>query len=465
MLKTSIVKQTSLLACAVVLSGLSMAQSSAPGTGRLSMSNHKAAATSSKAANTTITPAVTDKLIGVESPQVMTGVANQIPQTATLTVLSYSPTAYVMGTVVVAASSGTPANDFTITGDTCHDPYIQASPVGAGTHTGPDPSAPKMCTITVTFTPTQVSLEKATITIPLQSIPAGGNDSVLVPLSGVGTASCTTPKSSIMPLIPSHADNETVYCYFNSTGLLSEANQVTYQYNPVGDTNTVGADLLSAVFVPGFQLSLTAIANQNSCVTPAGVTSGTNTTCTQTSSGTGQSPQQAASTLSTGGQFGLRITYPFVDWRNTYFHLQVLGTPRFSANINGIGGQLTPTNSTNFIPFIPAEGYFEWDAIAPPSSTDSRLGLYFDVRSGFEHVPSDYATSVGLSKNNFGLTQISAGLLVLGSFTVSAQRYYGPSQSFAVMGGTPVTANNFGWSFQLQLAPASLAKNAKGGGS
>lgn len=451
-------------------------QSIAPGTGRFALSNRRAAKSAANRSAVTITPAGavtpagTDKLIGVESPGTMTGVANQISNTAILKVRSYSQTGYVMQSPLIAAVGGTDYSaDFNIKSDTCHNPFIKPAPAQSGSPTVVDSSAPIMCEITLNFHPTHIDVnEQVQITIPLQSIPTGGgpaaNDSVKLTVDGVGTASCIAPTSAILPLIPDHADTETVYCYFNSTSYLSAANQVTYQFNPVGDTNTIGADLLSAEFVPGFQLTLAALTNQNSCSTAAGTsTPTTNTSCTQTPSGSGQSPQQAASTLSSGGQFGLRITYPFIDWRNTNFHAQLLATPRFSANLNGLGGQQTPTNSTNFIPFVPAEGYFEWDAIAPATSNDSQLGLFLDVRSGWEHVASNYASAIGLSKNNFSLTQISTGLLVIGSFTLSAQRYIGPSQSFTGANGATITTNNLrAWSFQLQLAPSSVINAAKG---
>jgi hypothetical protein len=132
-----------------------------------------------------------------------------------------------------------------------------------------------------------------------------------------------------------------------------------------------------------------------------------------------------------------------------------------SANINGLGGQQTPNNSNGFIPIIPLEEYFEWDAISPTDNTNSTIGFYFDARAGFEHVAADYASAVGLSKNNFLMAQISGGILVKGSFTISGQRYYGPAQSFVQPNGMPVTVKNYGWAFSLQFAPTQLAKAAK----
>ena len=140
-----------------------------------------------------------------------------------------------------------------------------------------------------------------------------------------------------------------------------------------------------------------------------------------------------------------------------------MATPRVSFNINGIGGQQTPTDSTNTIWFVPAEGYFEWDAIPQPGSTNSLMGFYADVRAGYEHVGSNFAKSIGLSNGNFGFTQVSFGLIIFNSFTLSAQRFYGPSQVVTNSTGTTVTVNNYGWSFQLQLSPTSAVQSNKGG--
>lgn len=322
--------------------------------------------------------------------------------------------------------------------------------------------AKSFCVIRVTYTPKSVGPGVAKLELQFKGLDGSEADTLEVPLSGFGFSTCDGTTKAFAPLTGKGIKTETINCYYNSTSDLSFANQVAYQYNPVGSASNVSSDLASLRFPQGFQLVLAGTAKADSCSS----TQNQSSSCggaVQAGSPSGNQPslQQDIQTLTNGGDFALRTNWPLLNYRGGPFQIRSDVNPRVGFEVNGLGGQASAANATNVLPYISNETYLQVDALSASGDGDSPGAVYFDYTWGLQHVSSDFSKSAGLDKENFLLQQIAVGVVFAGKINLSGQHYWGPTQAFVDSSGKPAgTVNNFStWQFRIQITPKSVISN------
>ena len=232
-----------------------------------------------------------------------------------------------------------------------------------------------------------------------------------------------------------------IHCFFSTNQSLQPLSMVQYLYGFGSSPSTVSADLVSLTFPLGFQASF-----------GSSITGGSKTSSATTATGQA-TPAQAVQQLQAGGDFYLRANYP-IFYRNVGNNTTMLVfNPKLGFNISGFGSQNTITEATEYNWNESVEGYSEYRAFS--SSADPGGALYIDARGGFQGVQGAFARSVGLSKTEFPMGQVSFGILFNGFIRVGAQRFFGPTQLYATAAGGPVTTQGDfkKWHLVLQLAP------------
>lgn len=286
--------------------------------------------------------------------------------------------------------------------------------------------------------------------------------------AGATAPPCTPAVHDFLPLVRTGtADADAIIrCFYNTTNSYAFATDVQYLYNPGGTANTISSTLTSMEFPGGLLLSLTGNASTGSCSHSSSTATGavhafataTNSNCgTSQNGGTTPSLQQDVQTVTQGGNFGLKGLWPILNARGKGVQLMSVAEPRMGFEVSGLSAQNTSTGATNVNGNFSSETYFQWDARGSSEGAESPGSIFADYRGGWEHVSSDFVKSAGLKSGpNFGLQQLSVGLVVNGFLRVSAQRYFGPEQAFVNSAGKTATVNNFNnWQLVVQLVPST----------
>jgi hypothetical protein len=271
--------------------------------------------------------------------------------------------------------------------------------------------------------------------------------------AGAAPACSQLPKiSNFLPLTLKDGDgaeisDETVQCFYQSSGTVSPVNQVAFLYGfGGGDSKTLSADLVSVQFHGGFQATL-----------GSSVTMGTSTTTTQTTTTTSANGQQnqdtktltqdtpgtAISKLQAGGDLYLRFDYPILYKNGSRWAGVVYGQPKIGGNFSGFGSEATVTQASEYNINLSVEAYGEWRGIGDAGS------LYADLRTGWQYVQPEVAQKLGLgNQNKFGMSQFAAGVEFAGLIRLGFQRFVGPAPAFNV-----TTSELSKWHLVANLVP------------
>jgi hypothetical protein len=451
------------LVCFSMVSLKTVAQSQiSPGTGRFKTSSSKARRA------VTLPPESADQPIAgiagltYNSPPNVTlnSVVNDVSNPVPITIHNATPVDYVV-------TQTTAKKDPTFTIANC-TPNIVSTAVGDCvlniTYLPTAATAPSYDVLTITLTPANVTgtpPPTQTITLPMAGYPA----STCLDTFGYRVVS----SHYFAPLDHKGVDEATINCYYNVSKSIAFATQVSYQYNPNGNTSNLSSNLFSFQFTGGVQLSIFGNATTSSCadstVSSGGGSSPTSSNSCQVSAPSGSSQGTATSSLTQnvqsieqGGDFGIRATWPFLNFRAKRMQVSSIANPQFGFALNGLTAQTTSTAATDLNINIANESYFQLDAIPDKNGGDSPASLFADVRVGYEHISPTFAASTKLTSNQFVLAQIQAGIVINGALKISAQRYIGPSQVFLDSSGNGASANNFNtWQLGIQITPSSLA--------
>jgi hypothetical protein len=224
----------------------------------------------------------------------------------------------------------------------------------------------------------------------------------------------------------SRCSPDAVQNFFKVSGSLSIADTVHYLYSPNQSTNQIGADLFTATFPQGFQAILSGTA-----------TAGTSQP-SSTSQGTTDSVSTAVSKLENGGDFNVRFPYPIYYHTKSSYGVYILTSPSVGFNVNGLTGQNTITQSTEYNLNVPLEFYAQTASI----EKDGAL-LYADAKPAMELVSPAFASAIGLKSNRyFFLGQAAAGIEFAKKVRVGFQYFFGPQQVYQVPNGTGTTTKS-----------------------
>lgn len=275
-------------------------------------------------------------------------------------------------------------------------------------------------------------------------------------ISGIDSSGNPTYNYKVLfPLQGNGCDNVAKLYYFQVGKTTTFAGQAQYLYNAEQSTSQINADLMTATFSPGFQAVLAGTATQGSSQ-PASVTSSSSGTSASGSSQTTDSVSTTVSKLEQGGDFNLRFPFPLVYGTKGNSALAMTFTPNVGITINGVSGQNTITESTNYSLNVPIEAYGQLLSI--PTPTQDPAIIYGDVRYGLEWISSDLAQKIGTAEV-FGIGSISTGLEFVKSIRVGMQYFFGPAQAYCVPstngGCTPATGNVSGFHFVVSFTVPS----------
>jgi hypothetical protein len=210
--------------------------------------------------------------------------------------------------------------------------------------------------------------------------------------------------------------------FFKVSGAISIINSVHYLYNPNQSTNQIGADFFTVTFPLGFQSVFSGTATAGSSQP-----SGTSITTTST-----ESVSTAVSKLEQGGDFNVRFPFPILYHVTSKYGVYMLTSPSVGFNVNGLTGQNTVTESTEYNINVPLEFYAQTASIEQTQGSSDAL-LYVDLKPAAEVVSPAFATAIGLKSNRyFFLAQAAAGIEFHNSVRVGFQYFFGPSQVYQV---------------------------------
>lgn len=382
-----------------------------------------------------------------------------------------------------AELSGDNAGDFSVSD--CNDNAIPLTPNRAFHIT-----KSRSCSIVVTYNPVAASADtasakgggKATLKLTVKKEDREIPFAMDLVENGAAKSVCDEPQAhirhNVFPLMGAGATSDTVNCWYNSTKFYSLLSQMRYLYSPGGSANTVGTDLVALHFLGGVQIALagagstigcdsTTTGNNSSCKNTSGSNQPANqgvqrlrafdTTSNSATAATAPSLQQDIQTLIKGGDFALKASWPWYQYKG--HGVQILSTiePRAGFTVDGLSAQATATNVTEVNENISSESYIQVDALAPADGGDSPGSVFFDYRVGGEFVGQDFAKVAKLSSNKFLLQTFAAGVVFNGSVRLSAQRYVGPPQDFLDSTGKRVNYWR-NWQLQVQITPTNISK-------
>jgi hypothetical protein len=232
--------------------------------------------------------------------------------------------------------------------------------------------------------------------------------------------------------------------FFNVSGAASVGNQGQYLYNARQSTNQIRADLFTGTFYPGFQAVLAGTATPAASQSPQTQTSG--------QAGGAVSPtdsvQTAVSKLEQGGDFNLRFPTPIAYRAFNRSTGLITFVPNVGFTVNGLTGQNTVTDSSQYSINIPLEFYLETGSYETDSKGLSNAVMYFDAKPGVDVISPALKSAIGLTSNRyFFLGQVSAGIQFSQSIRVGFQYFIGPSQIYTVptaSGGSSTKVSNLG---------------------
>jgi hypothetical protein len=250
------------------------------------------------------------------------------------------------------------------------------------------------------------------------------------------------------------ADEDTLTCFYQTSGAVSPLNQVRFLYGfGGGDSKTLAADLVSIQFLGGMQATLGSGVTMGSSTTSTSTTTITDANGQQkttTSTLTTDSAATAISKLQNGGDFYVRLDYPLLyrNDKDDKFAGMIFGEGKEAGNFSGFGSEATITEASEYNFNLSLEGYGEWRAT-------KNAGLFYaDVRWGIQHVQPEFAQKLGLASTNFQLTQFAAGIEFAQLLRFGFQRFVGPSAAFGV---TPKDLSK--WHLVVQIVPKPKMKS------
>jgi hypothetical protein len=252
----------------------------------------------------------------------------------------------------------------------------------------------------------------------------------------------------------SHTEKD-VQCFFNTSGPVLPITQANFAYGFGSSASTISVDMISQQFSPGFQISIgSSIAGQ--APSSSSSSNGSTPPTSQTTPGQ-ETTAQAIQQLQNGGDFYVRGIYPLLYGTNNNQKLSgfVAAVPRLGFNIAGMTAQSTLTESTEYNWNISAEAYGQIQAIGNTGF------VYGDIKTGYQYIQPDFATSVGLGpKNNFLLSTVAAGVQFNGFARIGFQYSRGPAQL------SSIGQNDFNkFHLVIQLSPTAIVKAAVGAGA
>jgi hypothetical protein len=326
------------------------------------------------------------------------------------------------------------------------------------------------CKVVITYNPSAAGNSIATLQLSATS--GSTVKTISVPLVGTATTGCAAPAVShnwILPISrPGLTSDADINCFYGTTSNLAFATEAKYLYNPGSNANIIGGNLVSMQFPLGVQLSIVGNANSHSCSSssPSTTSSGTNQTvtapstssCATSSNGSPTTTlEQDVQTITQGGNFAIQGLWPVLNKQWKRAQLASVIYPKMGFEVSGLTAQTTTTGASNINGNISSETYFQLDAIPASAGGDSPGSIFVNYRGGWQGVSSEFQQSAGLPHSSFGLQMFSAGLAINGFMRISAQRYFGPEQTFVNTSGSTVTVNNFkNWQIAIQLTPSNV---------
>ena len=220
--------------------------------------------------------------------------------------------------------------------------------------------------------------------------------------------------------------------YFQTNGPLTYFHQIRSTYNGASGSATISADLATLNFSNGMQLTVSTNVQAGSSGT-APVSSGTLPTLS--SNGAGQATQN----MLFGGTFQVAELYPLFSYGS-----YSLGAPGGLGLVGdfvakeGVDIQnFTPKTNIN-LPSPPfhgsgqVEAYVQYNSINPGSTSTPFVGAIFAGGTyGYSYTSPGYLKDYGFaSKQNDGIGQISAGVLISNVARIVVSRGFGPSQTY-----------------------------------
>jgi hypothetical protein len=227
--------------------------------------------------------------------------------------------------------------------------------------------------------------------------------------------------------------------YFQTNGSFTYFNQIRSIYNSASGSVTVSADMASLNFGNGMQLTVSTNVQAGSSGA-APISSGTLPTLSSNGAG------QAAQNMLFGGTFQVAELYPLLSYGS-----YTLGNPGgfgvvadFVAK-EGVDIQnFTPKTNLNLSspPFHGSgqvEAYLQYNSInADTKSTNQSTSpapfvgsIFAGGTYGYSYTSPGYLRDYGFaSKQNSGIGQISAGVLISNVVKIVVSRGFGPSQTY-----------------------------------
>jgi hypothetical protein len=271
---------------------------------------------------------------------------------------------------------------------------------------------------------------------------------------------------SAFPLVGKGCKADEVKYYYQVPNSFTLVNQAKYLYNPTLSTNQVNADLLTTTFYPGFQIVLAATATagtsqaastSSTTTTPSSFRSHDDTSTTTTNPAATDSVATTISKLESGGDFNLRAQYPLANFASAGGTISgfVNFIPNVGFMVNGLSGQNTITNVTNYAFNLPLEAYVEFASI-PGIANQTSAVLYGDVRYGGEFISDAMKQATGLG-SIFGIGAAAFGIEFANSIRLGGQYYFGPNAAYctptAAGACTPETTAIKGFRLAVAFSP------------
>jgi hypothetical protein len=251
------------------------------------------------------------------------------------------------------------------------------------------------------------------------------------------------------PLLGPGCTDAAILNFFSVNNATETATNALYLYNAQQSASQVNAQLLTATFAPGLQAVLSGTATSGSGSTSSSTTTGSSSgAASGTSSGsstTTDSVATAVAKIEAGGDFNIKFPAPVFLHQGKHGSTVGYFSPNVGFNINGISGQSTITQGTEYSVNIPLELYMQSKSIDPTSNAVPSATVFLDLKPAAELISSDLAQKIQLtSSRGFFLGQAAIGIEFSSSVRLSFQYIYGPNQIYqgATSTGTSTTGTS-----------------------
>lgn len=304
--------------------------------------------------------------------------------------------------------------------------------------TCPENILSKTCDLIVWFSPRQIGLTEEVLAVTFVEYPQQGGSvtrtTISVPVLGGAADGCPAPAHTWLPLMGAPAP--VVQCWFDDasgSSPIALATQMSFLYSASASTLTVGANLVSLRFAPGFDLTLSGKVNAVGCPDASNCPAGSST-----AKPTAQ--QESVEQLLHGGNLVIRGQWPLLQKGLGPAQVLAIFAPSLGANVSGSGAR---SNVTAGIVQLPVEVYSD------VFSLNNTGDIFCDFSFGREIAPEAIATQAGIGNHTFWLRMFGAGV-DFGSVRFSAQYSWGPNAS----GSQPKPFNQL--ILSLQASPGKL---------